>query len=40
MSTQPRAEFVAEELSERAVHDYLLAHLIFLKLLKFVDAME
>ena len=26
MSTQPRAEFVAEELSERAVHDYLVAH--------------
>ena len=26
MSTQPRAEFVAEELSEQAVHDYLAAH--------------
>ena len=26
MSTQPRAEFVAEELSEQAVHDYLVAH--------------
>ena len=26
MSTQPRAEFVTEELSEQAVHDYLAAH--------------